>query len=477
MQEHAIAHPNAVLIWCHKSLLEHINYNAIQKLSFKHTLYSYHVSEGTVAGPEIGYIDWSTFVHVCKENIYPTWLMSADIGATSASVINQLFSQFKSSGNFDYDLCSIAKQFMPIGLFCYSEPELLINRQDIKASSRIWKQTLLYRFVGEHYKVIWVWMLLLNHIIYKHTFNILAVISGFVSKKRGNNKRLDDASITITEVSQYPTFDVLIPTIGRPQHVIQFLNDLASQTTAVTRVIIIEQKPEGGESDFKEMLDLKWPFEIVHRLIFQSGVCNARNIGLSLVKSEWVFMADDDIRITQDFIDCFLIQHRKIGQSAYTFSCLLPNQSKTLDTIIQWSSFGSGCSMVKSEVIKGLQYDMRFEFGFGEDADFGMKLRMKGYDIIYLPSPEITHLKAPMGGFRTKVKLPWQDDYPKPSPTIMLYQLLYYTVEQRCGYKFFLFIKYYTNQSIVNPIKYYKIFKKRFATSISWANHLIHVNG
>ena len=39
---------------------------------------------------------------------------------------------------------------------------------------------------------------------------------------------------------------------------------------------------------------------------------------------------------------------------------------------------------------------MNYEFGFGEDIDFGMQLRNNGIDIIYLPYPEIIHIKAPM---------------------------------------------------------------------------------
>jgi GT2 family glycosyltransferase len=40
---------------------------------------------------------------------------------------------------------------------------------------------------------------------------------------------------------------------------------------------------------------------------------------------------------------------------------------------------------------------MALEFGYGEDTDFGMQLRNKGFDVIYFPDLKITHLKAPMG--------------------------------------------------------------------------------
>jgi hypothetical protein len=32
------------------------------------------------------------------------------------------------------------------------------------------------------------------------------------------------------------------------------------------------------------------------------------------------------------------------------------------------------------------------------DNDFGMQIHNQGHDVLYLPEPQILHLKAPMGG-------------------------------------------------------------------------------
>ena len=103
-----------------------------------------------------------------------------------------------------------------------------------------------------------------------------------------------------------------------------------------------------------------------------------------------------------------------------------------------------------------------------------MQLRNKGIDVVYLTEPAILHLKAPMGGFRTKPKLYWEEEViqPKPSPTIMLFQLLHKTKEQQLGYKTILFLKYYKKQSIKNPFTYYKVFKKQWEQSVFWATKL-----
>ena len=117
---------------------------------------------------------------------------------------------------------------------------------------------------------------------------------------------------------------------------------------------------------------------------------------------------------------------------------------------------------------------MGFEFGFGEDADFGMQLRNIGIDVLYFPNPEILHLKAPMGGFRTKPVLAWHSDaiQPKPSPTVMLFKILHITKQQICGYKTLLFFKYYKNQTIKNPILYFLNYRKQWSRSVFWANEL-----
>ena len=120
----------------------------------------------------------------------------------------------------------------------------------------------------------------------------------------------------------------------------------------------------------------------------------------------------------------------------------------------QWGTFGSGNSFVSTEIVKKVAFSPIFEHGYGEDADFGMQLRNIGCDIIYHPGIEIEHLKAPMGGFRQKPSMDWEKEtpLPKPSPTVMALALRYFTPEQLKGFKISVFLKYYRNQSIRNPL-------------------------
>jgi GT2 family glycosyltransferase len=253
------------------------------------------------------------------------------------------------------------------------------------------------------------------------------------------------------------------------------LMDLAAQTVLPKRVIIIEQNPDleaTSELDYLDALD--WPFVIIHQFIHQTGACNARNLAIEEVESEWVFMADDDIRIPENALEDVLSFFEFYKANVVTLSCLQPGDLPSQKHVNQWSSFGSGCSVVASEVVKTTCFNTSFEHGFGEDVAYGMQLRNKGYDVLYQPNIELRHLKAPIGGFRNPIEKLWgfEDISPKPSPTIMLYRLKHTTKEQLRGYKLVLFIKFYRNQELKNPFSYIQKMKKAWDSSVDWANKL-----
>jgi hypothetical protein len=90
---------------------------------------------------------------------------------------------------------------------------------------------------------------------------------------------------------------------------------------------------------------------------------------------------------------------------------------------------------------------MGFEFGYGEDNDFGMQLRNQGHDVLYLPEPQILHHKRQWVVLEQKPSLKWQHDNQKPSPTV-LFQMKHTTKTADLGYKTTLFFKYYNRQRI-----------------------------
>ena len=282
--------------------------------------------------------------------------------------------------------------------------------------------------------------------------------------------------LSINEVTYSNDIDVLIPTIGRKVPLYNFLKNLSQQTILPKNVIIIEQNPIlNAASELDYLVNENWPFEIKHQLIYQLGACNARNLALKEITSNWVFFADDDIEIQNNFLESCLENAKKYKQQVFSLSCLLRTEKKHFKTYFQWVSFGSGASFVNANAIKNLKFDSKYEFGFGEDADFGMQIRNNGNDVIYFPTPEIIHLKAPMGGFRTKVTRKWDNDLiePKPSPTVMVYKLTHDSAEQLFAYKLMYFFRNYTFKDLKNPIKKYKTVVSKWNRSVFWAQKLM----
>lgn len=468
-----------LVIWCRLDLKSNLNQSKIQDVfHHKKIMASYNLSENHFLTDAIEYVDESLFLNVKNNVSYPTWLMSGDVGGIHASVLNILKNKIKENKSFDYFLISMAKLSMLLGLQCYSEPLLLKDSLKVAGKSKN-NNYLVFRFVKQHYKTRWIFLLFLNLLIYEKNFPLFPLLASFGFRKRSLKENvLDDILIRSTKkVSEKKTIDVIIPTIGRKNYLYDVLKDLSKQTYLPKNVIIIEQNPDLNSSSELDYLQKEfWPFQIKHTFTHQTGACNARNLALAETESEWVFMADDDIRIHDTFLKEAFELIDNDGTEQVTFGCYKPGylESKKEKQKTQWDSFGSGCSIVKSENLKSVSYNLSFEHGYGEDSDYGAQLRNLGFDILFSTKPEITHLKAPVGGFRSKPVLAWAKDViqPKPSPTVMLYKILHLKKKQLYGYKTVLFLKFYKVQNIKNPIKYFFNFCKQWEASLFWAEQL-----
>jgi GT2 family glycosyltransferase len=473
-------YPDEVLVWCHQSFKEELNISEIEKLvHHKKVLLSYNPSNDPFLDSAIGYIDASLFIQINKAVTFPTWQMSSMVGCLYAEVLMVLNNEMPINTNFDYFLCSLAKLSMPKGLLCYSEPRLLNNRtKSIPAKT---SSFTLFRFVKQHYRTRWVFLLLLNLFLYERKFPLLPFLFSLFYKNRSKATiNLDDIKVLSSKkVIDKATVDVIIPTIARKTYLYDVLKDFSKQTLLPNKIVIVEQNPEAGStSELDYLTNEKWPFEIQPIFTHQAGACNARNLALNETQSEWVFLADDDNRFGATLLSDIFSKIEQYGNLVVTTSYPQKKEIKKYTKVVQWPTFGAGNSVVRRDVLTDVKFNKAFEFGYGEDGDFGMQLRNLGQDVLYLPEPEILHLKAPVGGFRTQPVLRWHDDsiQPKPSPTIMLYQILHNTKAQTNSYKTILFFKYYRHQKIKNPIRYYFYFQKQWERSVFWANELKQQN-
>lgn len=472
-------YPSELILWCQSDLVSNINYEKLPEICQSNSeIISYSVSEESYLTKNIGYVEQSIFINFSKKVKIATWQMSSDVGIAHANVFSVCAGIVKPVSDFNYFLNSVAKIVMPLGVFCYSNPMLLKVRNEIKLPNSTASFTKLFKFVSEHYKKVWLLVLLFCLIYKRRKFPLFAFLNSLFHSKIAIDKiKISEFKLLSDNEIQIPNdIDVLIPTIGRKEPLYNFLKNLAEQTILPKSVIIIEQNPiENGPSELEYLVAESWPFQIKHQLIYQLGACNARNLALKEITSNWVFFADDDIEIENDFLENCLSNAKKYNQKVFSLSCLRRNEKKHFNNSFQWVSFGSGASFVHADAIKNLKFDSKYEFGFGEDADFGMQIRNNGNDIIYFPNPEIIHLKAPMGGFRTKVIRKWDNDTiePKPSPTVMVFKLTHDSQEQLFAYKFMYFFKNYNFKNSKNPIKNHKTMIAKWNRSVYWAQKLI----
>ena len=467
------------IVWCHTNYETNLNIDFIENnQSYRNTIFSYNPTNNYFTNA-IGYVESSPFITINKKVTYPTWQMSGLVGCVHASIFLQIKDSIKPIADFDYFLCSLAKTYMFTGLFCYSEPSLFLNANELQ-TIEVKKASIytLFKFTKQHYKTRWIFLLFIDLVLYEKRVPFIALLLAFTNKKIASKKNhlasapfLSHSGITSTD-----TVDVLIPTIGRKKTLYDVLQDLKNQTVLPKNIIIVEQNQDpnlGSELDY--IYSESWPFVIKHTFTHQLGACNARNIALEQLESQWVFFADDDVRFNVDFIKDCLLNCKNYGKKAITLSCLQKGETIPNNNPIQWRSFGTCSSFVASEIVKKIRFDLRFEFGYSEDIDYGKKLRNAGTDVIFFTQPSVLHLKAPIGGFRTKFKFDWINEIiqPKPSPTVMLYKLLHCTKEELLGYKTTLGLKYYKNQNIRNPFAFWSFFNKQWNQSIYWANELI----
>lgn len=477
LSETALIFPDELILWCHKELFSYVQLSKINEIfHHKRVMASYGSDQNSFLPSQLGYIDRTCFLKINKEVVYPTWLMSSNVGGIHASVLNLLRDELVLFENFNYFLNSLSKRGMDYGLFCYSDPRLL--SRDTHKLNDVEQASMydLFKFIKQHHKWIWVYFLTLSYFVNERRITLIPLFNSLRYERLKPFKLLENINVLSSRrVIEKREIDVIIPTIGRKKYLYDVLKDLSKQTILPKNVIIVEQNPSHGSvSELDYLTNKEWPFSIKHTFTHQAGVCNARNIALSKVTSEWTLLGDDDNRFEPDLIEQFFNRLEQYGVHVGISVYLQPQEKQTYLYTSQTGIFGAGNGIMKSSLLKKVKFDMRYEFNYGEDSDFGQQLRNIGEDVIFFADIKITHLKAPVGGYRTKIVQKWDGDAidPKPSPTIQLLYQNQFTEKQLQGYKLLLGLKSYLQTRKINPLAFFKHYKKQWKQSERWAKEL-----
>ena len=471
-------YPDELLIWCEQSLLSSLNISALEDIfHHKYIFASYAASNQNYLPKQIGYVDFSFFLKKSEKKRYPTWLASAQVGGIHSMIINDLKLKNYESCDFNYFLNSFTKRAMMNGLFCYSEPNLL--RKDFVLQHTKKSPTndkVLFKFVKQHYKWTWSLFLWFSILLYEKRIVLVPMVVTLFTKRLSNNLDISNINAkSFKKVIKDKTVDVIIPTIGRKHYLYDVLKDLSRQTHMPNNVIIIEQNPDikaHTELDYINKED--WPFTIKHIFTHQCGVVNARNLALTHTKSEWIFLNDDDNRFDARLIENLLLNVSKYGVLSGVTTYLQPHEKNIFTKTTQSNIFGAGNAIIHKKLLELVKFDSKYEFNYGEDADFGMQIKYSGYDVIYFSNTSISHLKAPAGGYRVVFEKPWDKEKikPFPSPAIMNLYSTYFTKSQMFGYKMLYFFKRLRSISKLKVLKFVFLFEKQWKQSEKWAKNL-----
>jgi GT2 family glycosyltransferase len=241
------------------------------------------------------------------------------------------------------------------------------------------------------------------------------------------------------------SISAIIPTIGRPAYLRLCLETLLAQTVKVDEVIIIDASSDSATHDI--VSDNAWELKGLNCRYFRYSQPNAaaqRNFGVEQSSGEWLLFLDDDVELTETWVEEMLRPMRDDLSVAATLGAI-SNQPYAVPTPI-WclyyrliaghkpeeaqgmvvgaaviSGFTSGCDVSRPiEWLGGGASAIRRSVfnhvgGFapyftgpspGEDIDLGYRISRK-WHILFVPSAKLYHHAAAAG----RVNLTWHQYY------------------------------------------------------------------
>jgi hypothetical protein len=479
----AEAHPGAWIAWYDQRLEPWLSDPASWPALARHGLEVLHLGcfqrTDLVAG-SLGFVDFDSpwLLPGPTDRRFDTWLISPAAGLVRAAAVRALApdARWKSLAGFLFDL---GGRGIRHGLFPCSEPALLRGpvpeevwaalRTPLSASDLA---LLIRRGHGRRWLGFW----LLARLIFHRRLPVAAALRGWLAAEPGRTDEETLAGLHPPVSGNDPnvSVDVIIPTLGRPEPLRDVLDDLGNQTLPPRRVIVVDQ---GGATPKPVGV---WPFELVFLSLPDPGACRARNSGLREVRSEWVLLLDDDVRLRPGLISYLVRIGRAYGAEAVNAAVHLPNQNPATAAAAlprPWPAFASGASLVSARALRVVGgFDERLEGGYGEDYELGVRLRQAGVTVLLAPGEPVLHLKAPAGGFRERTeRLPWSGDRvpPRPAPPVLYSRRKHHSRTMQDGYRLFYTLKRLRGRPFHVWPREIRALRREWESSARWAGRML----
>lgn len=190
-------------------------------------------------------------------------------------------------------------------------------------------------------------------------------------------------------------------------------------------LLVIDQSVSHQDATIQQLEQLQTQGAIQWVRVQSPGLTKARNLGVSLSRSEYVIFVDDDVRIeNENFIAAHISSLTRPQVAAVAGRILVPGENpRTVPRNIgdlgffgtREPGFGSdwsgptetlrGCNMsFRKQALEAIGgFDERYtRSAFREDTDVSWRLRKEGFALWFSSEAWLTHLASPEGGTRDR---------------------------------------------------------------------------
>ena len=218
-------------------------------------------------------------------------------------------------------------------------------------------------------------------------------------------------------------FDVVIPTKNRPEDIGRLLDSIYIQTILPSKIIIVDQSNKKMDIDYTTAPEA---IEIVHLYNPQiSGLCAAKNFGVTNCTDDFIFFFDDDIILDSDFFE-IILHHFEESPNYYgicgrqknskssklkttEFSLFHKGKFKDIrkkcnsgfvkDRIVKTNVLPGGITAYKREVFSSYCFDeVLIKYCLGEDMDFSYRVSQQ-YDLGFATDALALHNHSAVGRY------------------------------------------------------------------------------
>lgn len=208
---------------------------------------------------------------------------------------------------------------------------------------------------------------------------------------------------------ELPSASVIIPSINRPQLLIETVESVLAGDHVPAEIIVVDQSEHANEA-LASRTDSRCDVRYVHTS--EVGVSRARNTGIRLARHSLLGFVDDDIRVLPQWFEALVraacsagphgvITGRVLAEKPATADGFVPSTMSDEDPAIYEGRVGvdimysANMMLHRSAIDEVGGFDVRLgggaRFPTAEDNDLAHRLLEAGYAIHYAPEAVVEH--------------------------------------------------------------------------------------